>query len=267
MTHLLDMQPQALYTDFLRRCTQLRVDVVAIDRIARATLRYLRAASGHRQSLRPLQQLEQRWYASLAAGAPDYAVYDTPEYLAELWACWVVYSRRYLRALRASQPVRDSLGEVRTIVDLGCGLGYTTAALRELYPDAVVVGTNLDDTLQTKFARTLAQRHAFAQLALEYVGAPVDLVFASEYFEHHAAPIAHLCEVLDQVQPRALLVANTFTARSIGHFDRYDVHGVLVEGLVAARAFTQTLQEAGYQQVDTGFWNGRPAYWTRGAHA
>ena len=67
--------------------------------------------------------------------------------------------------------------------------------------------------------------------------------------------------MLDALHPRALLIANTFGTRSIGHFHRYTIAGQGVAGTLASRLFNAHLRHRGYTKVKTGMWNQRPAYW------
>jgi 2-polyprenyl-3-methyl-5-hydroxy-6-metoxy-1,4-benzoquinol methylase len=206
-----------------------------------------------------LGALQAHWYRSLDAGRPDYSVYEAPVYLAEVWYCWAAYSRKYLRQLADLGTLVGS----KSIVDLGCGAGYSTAALRQIVPSAAVTGTNVLEGAQGKFCLTMAKHYGFALRAnLSQVG-QADVVFASEYFEHFDHPVAHLLEVLEQCQPRKLIVANTFTSPSIGHFPAYSVDGAMVDGARASRAFNATLTAAGYHQQKLKMWNNRPAVWTR----
>lgn len=199
--------------------------------------------------------IEHRWYASLAAGEPDWSIYADDEYLAEAWVCWVGYSRPYLRQI-------VSLGLMpSTVVDLGCGVGLTTAALTQMYPGAAVTGTNLGETPQARVAAQLATEHGFAVDVQGLPPGPTDLVFASEYFEHFENPVAHLVDVLTCTQPRVLVVANAFGGRAAGHFHRYHVSGRAVPGHVASRLFGKTLTRWGMRKRVTGFWNNRPAVW------
>lgn len=257
-----------LLGEFLTDAAAEGVDAEWLRGAIREALPYLQKDSAERAGAS--RALEDRWYAALAAGAPDYSVYDDPAYLTELWACWVVYSRKYLRAIRSPKAppeggIRASLGSVASIADLGCGVGYTSAALRELFPDATVTGTNLD-SVQARIARNVGQRYGFrVEAELSAVG-HADVVFASEFFEHLAAPVDYLGDVLDALQPRALLVANTFGQRSIGHFDSYFVEGRQLDGAATSRRFGALLRARGYERVETKLWNNRPAYW-RGPHS
>jgi len=213
--------------------------------------------------------LERRWYRSVANGSPDYGVYSDDAYLSDCWAGWIEYSRDSLRKLcpPKSYPPHGVLGDlnrmgVSTILDLGCGMGLTTAALTELFPDARVTGTNIPGNSQYSVAERLASRYGFTMVPeTDPAFAPVDLVLASEYFEHFESPIEHLNEVLDHLRPRAMVIANAFNVSSIGHFPSYLVNGSRVDGRATSRAFSSTMKRRGYVKLPTAIWNGRPSYW------
>lgn len=265
MPELLDTPAGRLFEPWLADCAAVGVDTAELRRTAVAALAYHRAPAAAREHGAP--DLEERWYASLIRDDPDYAVYADSAYLADLWACWVVYSRRYLRAIRSDRSllpegsVLADLAAARSVCDLGCGFGYTTAALVELFPAATVAATNLDGTDQTAVARRVGARCGFAVAADPSEVGPVDLVFASEYFEHFAEPVAHLADVLRALQPRALLVANAFGGHSIGHFPRYRIGARLLDPRAVSRLFNAALRRAGYRKVETRLWNARPSYW------
>lgn len=253
---------------FLRECEAQECDVALIEQVATETIQYLRSPALARAEMRPNQALEQRWYASLAAGSPDWSVYDSDLYLADLWACWVVYSRGRLIAIQRPRSLPPSgvlgdIGVVGRVVDLGCGTGYTTSAWSELYPKADVVGTNLEG-VQMRLARVRGDIFGFRVASdVRQIEAPADIVFASEYFEHFLRPLDHLTEVLDALHPRTLLIANAFGARSIGHFDQYEVGDDLVDGQTTSRRFNNELRRRGYVKVEATLWNSRPSYWRR----
>lgn len=268
----LAVTPRNSFGDYLRRCAELPgVDVMAVQDVALTTIRYLNGDKRVRSDLRLNQELENRWYASLAAGSPDWNVYDADIYLGDLWACWAVYSRTYLLGIQAPRNlpplgVVQDMGSVGNVVDLGCGIGYTTAALRQIFPWARVTATNFDGMRQTVIARSLGEKYGFTVVpTVQQVDGPADLVFASEYFEHIPAPIDHLAEVLDTLHPRALIVANAFGAHSIGHFDLYGVDGQQLGSKETAKRFNAELRGRGYEKVKTKLWNNRPTYWRRTA--
>lgn len=209
-------------------------------------------------------ELKGIWYKSLQAGKPDYSVYDHDLFISNLWACWVLYSRKYLLSLVAADGLTEggsvaSRANPSCIIDLGCGFGYSTAGLKELFPNAEVTGTNLRESFQFKVAEKLGQSHGFRMI--EAIEKPTDLVFASEYFEHFYEPIAHLRDVLDIGKPKALVIANAFGTESIGHFEEYLDRGEKISGRTIGRAFNNELRERGYKKAKTRFWNSRPTVW------
>jgi len=252
----LDIKPKQCLGNYLRRCQKQGVDIERLHRIAQQTIKDIKYKTG---TVSPLQR---QWYVALRSGKnPDYSVYESPDYLAELWACWAVYSRMYLRSIRSQYP--GIITQSRGIADLGCGAGFTTAALSEL-STGKVTGTNLQGTVQEKVAQGVASDYRFRVVAnLSDIRHNVDLVFASEYFEHFNAPIEHLGQVLSILKPRWMIIANAFNADSTGHFDTYQVGDHRISGKSTSRAFGATLRQAGYTKVKTPFYNQRPQVWKR----
>lgn len=266
---ILDQSPADGLSLYLALCDAAGADVELVKDVAESTVAYLNADKAKRATMRANQELERRWYDALARGRPDWGIYGDDRYLGDLWACWIVYSRQYLRNVVApsSLPpdgVAASLGRVRRIADLGCGIGFTTAALTEMFPGAEAWGTNLEGIRQTMVAKQMGRLHGFQVVATIEQVPHVDLVFASEYFEHMPRPLDHLDDVLRLLQPRALLVANTFTSRSPGHFDRYRVNGDMLPGKTTSKLFNNLLRVSGYTKVETKLWNSRPALWMKG---
>jgi SAM-dependent methyltransferase len=257
--------------EYLERCARLEnADVAQIRRIAKATLKYLSGDATHREALRCGQELEAEWYASLATGTPAWSVYDTDYYLADLWACWRIYSRKYIHgicgasSLRDGDSIRRDLDATARIVDVGCGIGFTTAAWRELFPCAEVIGTNLDGTRQMQLAKEVGAEYGFKMESdLAKIEGSGGLVFASEYFEHFERPIEHLREIVTALNPDSFLIANAFGAKSIGHFPLYQAEGRAAEGKATSRIFNNTLRELGFEKVETKLWNNRPSYWKK----
>jgi SAM-dependent methyltransferase len=233
-------------------------EIEAIEHVALKSVASLNKGDGALSG-----ELERRWYASLERARPDYGVYGESIYFAEAWACWAVYSRRYLKVIRDVKPlppagIAGSLEDIRRVADLGCGVGLTTAALTEVFPGAEVIGTNLIDSYQARIAMRLGGEFKFKME--ERVTSPVDLLFASEYFEHFPRPVDHLRDLLEQTQPRALLIANTFNQSAIGHFPTYEDG---LSGPETSKLFNKTLRLSGYRHIPTGAWNNRPALWMR----
>lgn len=215
-----------------------------------------------------MKLLEDRWYSSLESGTPDYSVYADPYYICDIWACWSIYSRTSILDLAKSNSMVDKsvieyFGELNTVIDLGCGFGYTTAALKEIYPGATVVGTNLPGTYQYEIVTKIGNEYGFTVQSESHGLGKDGLVFASEYFEHFENPIEHLEEVLTNTDPKFMVIVNAFNTRACGHFLEYSHHGVKYPGKKISKMFSNKLRECGYQKVKTKIWNDRPAVWER----
>lgn len=213
-------------------------------------------------------RLDQRWYDSLKTNSPDFQVYEDPFYLADIWLCWKVYSRTALLALKAPNAliktsVVDSFRSTKRILDLGCGFGYTSAGLRELFPAAEVIATNLETSFQFKVASDIGKEHGFHLTGDPKNAGSVDLVFASEYFEHIERPIEHLHQVVSHNRPKAMIIANSFNGHAIGHFNHYKHQNDTVPNRVMSRWFNEAMRRFGYTKAETKIWNNRPSIWLR----
>lgn len=224
-------------------------------------------------------QMGRDWYDSIrryriddARREPDYSIYARDEYLVEAWSCWQSYSRMYVKALAKpnalfEQSVFDALSERPVIVDLGNGLGFTSVALKQLAPQASVIATNVSPSLQYDIANALSNTYDFTMTSdLQSISKPVDLVFASEYFEHFEKPIDHLNEVIETLNPKFLALANAFNTQAIGHFTHYaveDFYNEETDGRTVSNLFNKRLRQHGYKMIDTKIWNQRPVIWQK----
>jgi SAM-dependent methyltransferase len=236
--------------------------------LAASALVYYKAGKKARAEQRPNQELEKRWYASLTAGEPDYSVYGDQYFLSDIWACWMLYSRKYLLNIQKNCIGKSiDVQNVGSVVDLGCGFGYTTAALKELFPNAEVYGTNFEGGIQWKFAEQVGSERGFTLAPdVHKLDCQIDLIFASEYFEHIENPVEHLEDLLKTCKPKYIICANAFGTTSVGHFDDYKhndagLFGNLISGKKIGREFNRALRAAGYSKVKTGCWNDRPNLW------
>ena len=261
---ILDVRPTASIDKFFDRVEAYR----DIDRgyLQDLALHLVRWYSGNSESNEFKDNaLERRWYKSLADGAPDYGVYDASIYISDVWACWICYSRKYLRDLRKHKELIEShVGQVKKVVDVGCGFGYTTSALKQMFPNAEVIATNLEDTTQIKVARSMCDEYGFRVISdLSEIGGDVDLVFASEYFEHFLKPISHFFEVLKATASKSFVIANSFGTTSVGHFHQYRIAHMLIDGKAMSKMFNNALRNSGYQSLKTKMWNNKPNVWVQ----
>lgn len=217
------------------------------------TISYYR--SSDREATRELQEMEVAWYKSLDKSKPNYTIYGLPYYMVDVWACWVVYSRGYLKLISSL-----NIKGIKSVADIGCGFGYTTATLKEMFPKASVVGTNIKNTIQFEISSKIGESVGFKVVPL-LPHKHIDLIFASEYFEHIYKPIEHLEQLLAQCTPNHLIFANAFNTISIGHFREYLHLSKMYPAKNMQKMFLKTLKIYGYNKVHTGFWNSRPNYY------
>ncbi len=215
---------------------------------------------GNREKLREFQILENIWYDSLIENEPDYSIYNNPNYLADLWACWVVYSSKYLKLIKSKI---DLFKDIDIINDLGCGFGYTTASLKFLFPEAKVYGTNIENTHQYNIAKYYSEKYNFEVIPSIFKTNKSNLIVAFEYFEHFERPIEHLLFIIKSNEPKYFIIANSFNAKSIGHFNFYYFNNKKYTGKEISIIFNKTLRNYGYEVVKTGFWNNRPIIWEK----
>lgn len=241
-----------------------------VDRAFDITLNFMKFHNGMvvpTHSILEMKELEDKWYNSLSKDDPDYSVYSDPYYFCEVWLCWKNYSRRYLKDICKAnslfnKSIVDDMINVNTVVDLGCGFGYTTAGLKEIFTNAIVYGTNIKESNQYKLAEDHGRRYGFSVIE-NTDNTKADLVFASEYFEHFERPIEHLEYILKTLNPKYMLIANTFNGKAIGHFNKYKHYDNIFDGKKASKEFNNHLRKAGYKKQDTNCWNNRPSYWKK----
>jgi SAM-dependent methyltransferase len=268
---ILSMKPKDALAVFVNQIKRHGVsDADHIGRLAAYTTQCIQGNAEARAQLER-SSLMQHWYQSLNSARPDYSIYDSPLYLAELWACWSVFSRKYLLSIHPPKNlpplgIAAAMSPVRRIVDLGCGCGYTTASFCELFPDAEVIGTNISGSIQYRIASEMASAYGFQMVpGPREAAGETTLVFASEYFEHILDPITHLKEVVASLHPRFMMIANAFGTVSIGHFHEHVINGSRVRSDRVSRVFSSEMKRLGYVKIKTKLWNNRPAFWARKA--
>ncbi len=249
-----------IYAQICSDCV-IDLSVSTITDMARKLSKYYKANAKKREELRFENVLEYRWYEGLKKGIIDYGVYSEDIYLSDMFACWYTYSRGYLKGI--DKFFKKNKINVESVIDLGCGAGLTTATLKQIFPNAKVVGTNLENTKQMRICRYFANVYGFNVVSDYNALKTSDFVLASEYFEHIEAPIEHLNEVLNKIKPKYFIVANAFGTISVGHFYNYKIEGQLIEGKKVQKIFDRTMRERGYIKLKTGFWNNRPTIWKK----
>lgn len=257
--------------NFLSLCDKYKkIDIDYAYNLTLNTIKYYKGSKFNREMLRNLQEIEAKWYESLEKGSPDYSLYNSDYFMCEMWACWIVYSSGYLKKIAQTNKLSNGtsilqdLYDVKSIVDMGCGFGHTTGEWKRLIPSASVYGMNLRDTFQFNIAERTGQEKGFKMVGdIKEIGKNMDLVFASEYFEHIEKPLEHLLEVITVLKPKVFIIANSFGSKSMGHFNEYIVNNQKVSNKSIGRLFNKLLRDNDYYMVKTKLWNNRPTYWRR----
>ena len=267
LPYILSEKPNVLMHKFIDDYIKLFPNISKTD-----SLHYIK-------SNQRFDELTNLWYLYLSEDNIDaaYGVYNDDYYFTDLWNCFRIYSRRYLRDIhRPSLPdgrsILESTNPASCVVDIGCGMGYTTAALTGMYPNADVYGINLRGTKQWDFCERMAAVYKFKMVdSIDAVPTNVDVLFASEYFEHILEPVEHTTEIVEKLNPKYLIIANAFNTRSIGHFISYQATSATFEGFnkgpvdqkLISQMFNKNIKRLGYERVKTKLFNNKPNVWKK----
>lgn len=196
-----------------------------------------------------------KWYKGLKKEKIWWDLYKSDYYIAALCFCYFKFARNYVRLIDKNKGVF----KVKSILDIGNGIGCATNDLAYIFPEAKVVGTNIEGA-QTRMARKLFPKiKILEKIPKEHF----DMIFATDYFEHFQDPFNHLRKVLKRTTPKYLIVANSFTSYSTGHFPEYKDGDMVYKPRSTGRAFNAILRNAGYEAMKLGFWNNRPNVWKK----
>jgi 2-polyprenyl-3-methyl-5-hydroxy-6-metoxy-1,4-benzoquinol methylase len=217
------------------------------------------------------EHLTNEWYENLAINDMEaaYSVYNDDYYFTDVWNCFIQYSRRYLKDInrpcfKDGSSFVEKTQNAKVILDVGCGIGYTTSILTQLYPNAKVFGTNLKNTKQWQFCEMMSSRYGFHMVeSAADIGNNVDVVFASEYFEHFYEPIEHLATIINDVSPEYFVIGNAFNTWSIGHFIKYKAFNKIIDQSKIGGKFNASLRRLGYKRLKTKLFNNKPNIWQK----
>tara|TARA_R100000995_G_C3479228_1_gene122836 strand:- start:1167 stop:1985 length:819 start_codon:yes stop_codon:yes gene_type:complete len=259
---LLELKPKELLTEFLEDYNSLhKINIEKSKELIKQAIFYYQKKI---KIPRYVKQLEDKWYNTF-----DYTIYDDQYYFTDLWACWNLYSRQYVLSIQKDKKIFEFLKQnIKSIVDLGCGIGYSTAMLKQMFPVFDVYGTNLPTTKQYNFCCEMGKTYKFQVTDnVQNINKKIDLIFASEYFEHIETPTDHIKKIIETLEPKCLFLANSFNTKSVGHFIKYkqqnNLSTEIYDQSLASRKFNKFLRNLDYVSVKTTLWNNRPRLWIK----
>jgi hypothetical protein len=192
----------------------------------------------------------------------DYSVYNDEYYFCEVWFSWSKYARKYINQLIKCDYTNNFLKNNNSCLDLGNGLGLSSIYLKQQFNNLKVYGSNIKDTTQWNYNLQNTKKYDYDMISDLNELDNIDIIFASEYFEHIQNPIEHLKEVL-KLNPKMLVIANSFNTIAIGHFREYIINDELINEKLISRKFNKYLRDNGYTAKKLKFWNNRPAVWVK----
>ncbi len=201
--------------------------------------------------------LDNWWYDNYK----DFSRYTSWHYLYAGLNCFDRFSKPC--ALYAKQYLGDK--KIKSIVDVGAGIGLSTMLLADLFPEAVVYYNNITPSAQATFfkehkgyGKAEFGRPTIATLTeqdMERHG-PFDMLFASEYFEHFEEPLEQTNFLLNQVGFKYLVINNSFNVKAYGHFKEFK-HNETLAPKQMSKAWLKAVRKD-YKELDVKCWNGRP---------
>ena len=83
-----------------------------------------------------------------------------------------MYSRTYIKHLTTKGTMKhryeleESIAEIidrvsTSVIDMGCGLGYSTAGLKEVFANQKVYGYNIKDSDQFRFNQLVSKQYSY----------------------------------------------------------------------------------------------------------
>jgi SAM-dependent methyltransferase len=139
-------------------------------------------------------------------------------------------------------PTRALLGDLpngvrRYVLDLGCGPGYTSALLREAFPDAFITGIDGSEAMVTEARERVPSAGFFTADVTRPLRLPAHLVYARLLLGHLPDAPAALAHWSDALLPDGVLVCEE-PVRYRGDLDVFARYEDAVTAVVAARGAT-----------------------------
>lgn len=146
--------------------------------------------------------------------------------------------------------------KTQRIIDLGCGPGFTIAAVAEKFPRCEFIGIDFSTEAITEAKNRMPNHQWLEADATSAINiAPADLVVCTEVIEHVDNPKDLAANLIELCRPGGSLVLTTqaghvhATERAVGHLRHF-----------SATQLREILESAGWVSVMVTRW-GWPGYW------
>jgi hypothetical protein len=214
------------------------------------------------------QWFAEQWYLYYEPEGKDMEMYAAIEFVIHAFHCWHFYSKHSVR--KAVKWFGQYAPGVQSILDVGAGIGATTAQLAQDMPDRSLYYANLEGW-QWDASASLFSMLDLPNLSMvrDELSVAADAVIAMEYMEHFKDPITESRRLLSNPRVQVYFDASSFTIKSAGHWSHYMVDGYQVEPTRIRRLFNTALREMGFVPAQNvipdcrSFWNNLPAVWVR----
>jgi len=194
----------------------------------------------------------------------DFSRYSSWQYLYAALNCFVEYSRWNVIVGLENLESWDLIKEIDSVVDVGAGIGLSTMLLADSLPWADVHYNNIPSIQVDFFKKHKHQRIKLSSERDLVKHGPFDLILASEYFEHFEEPIKQLEFLQNEVGFKIMIVSNSFTAKSYGHFKSYIIEGREYEPRQMSAIFNSVLEGPDYDRPKVAkSWNLHPQIFIR----
>ena len=230
---------------------------------------------GFKGSWKSSNELLDFWKRSNQMPEDEAALYGDDRYIMEGLTSYLFWARDYVRRIDKLIPVLkqkmpDFLGELKTFVDFGAGIGLSTLHLQQVLdshlPGQVqVIYHNVESATSQNSITEKVLKNSRVQMQIQDEIPHGDAFLMSELLEHIRAPVAFVNALIETANPIMVMHASTFSdADSPGHFTHYDCslagdRSAMRHGKKTSPHVNSAIRVRGYTGIQTPIlWNSRP---------
>lgn len=128
----------------------------------------------------------------------------------EIKACLPSDSARQYSAMDYARSVAPTLAEGARVVDLGCGAGVSLDLFRQLLPEVLWTGVDIEHSPEVDSrTRSDGEFLTYDGVNLPFEDATIDLIYSRQVFEHVRYPELLLQDIHRALKPGAIFIGST----------------------------------------------------------